>query len=276
MPILKTSKSLVYDLINRDNPDLPFPLTPDNCRLEKIKAVVPTQATGGRNTQVRVRGVQGEGYEDQFTLYYDRMAISTVIFPASSTQRLESKFVTFTAKTFHQALPIIANTYGVELATWDVTDAALPNIEVPNAVALVTMTMLPSSPAYTGSVVLRLARGKPLLQEGITQPILAPCVHPIDPAEDKICVDMVTYGLDFTAYKSALTVTGGGMPHWGELRAVLDALDIPFYPAPEVNTVVDQPTSAVATSNKDFDRVVVHSGINADGVKGTAYYHYNV
>jgi hypothetical protein len=276
MAILKTSKSLVYDLINRDNPDLPYPLTPDNCRLEKIKAVTPSEATGGRNTSVRIRGAQGEGYEDQFTLFYDRMKISSVIHPAATTQRLEAKFVTFTARTFHQALPIISNTYGVELATWDVTDAALPNIEVPNAISLVTMTMLPTSPAYVGTVVLRLARGKPLLQEGVTQPVLAPCVHPIDPAENKICVDMVTYGLDFTAYKSALVVTGGGMPKWEELRAVLDALDIPFYPAPEVNTVVDQPTSAVLTSNKDFDRVVVHSGINSEGVKGTAYYHYNV
>ena len=276
MAILKTSKSLVYDLINRDNPQLPYPLTPDNCRLEKIKAVSPSAATGGRNTQVRVRGAQGEGYEDQFTLYYDRMNIAKVIMPVVTGQRVGAKFVTFTARTFHQALPIISNTYGVELATWDVADAALPNIEVPNAVSSVTMTMLPSSPAYVGSVSLRLARGKPLLQEGITQPVLEPCTHPIDPAENKICIDMVTFGLDFTAFKSALTVTGGGMPNWIELRAVLDALDIPFYPAPEVNTVVDQPTSAIGSANKDFDRVVVHSGINADGVKGTAYYHYNV
>lgn len=276
MPILKTSKSLVFDLINRDNPQLPFPLTPDNCRLEKVKAVTPSAATGWRNTSVRVRGAQGEGYEDQFTLFYDRLKISSVIHPAHPTQRFEAKFVTFTARTFHQALPIISNTYGVELATWDVADAALPSVEVPNAVALVTLNMLPTSPAYVGSVQLRLARGKPLLEEGVTQPVLAPCNHPIDPAENKICIDMVTFGLDFTAYKSALVVTGGGMPKWEELRAVLDALDIPFYPAPEVNTVVDQPTSAVAGSNRDFDRVVVQSGINAEGVKGTAYYHYNV
>lgn len=276
MAILKTSKSLVYDLINRDNPGLPYPLTPDNCRLEKIKAVTPSEATGGRNTSVRIRGAQGEGYEDQFTLFYDRMKISSVIHPAVSAQRVEAKFVTFTARTFHQALPIISNTYGVELATWDVTDASLPSIEIPNAIALVTMTMLPTSPAYVGSVVMRLNRGKPLLEEGVTQPVLAPCNHPIDPAENKICIDMVTFGLDFTACRSSLLVTGGGMPNWVELRAVLDALDIPFYPAPEVNTVVDQPTSAVLTSNKDFDRVVVHSGINSEGVKGTAYYHYNV
>lgn len=276
MAILKTSKSLVFDLINRDNPNLPIPLSADNCRLEKIKAVTPSIATGFRNTSVRIRGAQGEGYEDQFTLFYDRMKISSVIQPVSGSLRPASKFTTFTARTFHQALPIISNTYGVELGTWDVADASLPNVEVPNAVALVTMNMLPTSPAYVGSVQLRLARGKPLLEEGVTQPILAPCKHPIDPAEEKVCIDMVTYGLDFTAYKSALVVTGGGMPKWEELRAVLDALDIPFYPAPEVNTVIDQATSAVASANKDFDRVVIHSGINSAGVKGTAYYHYNV
>ena len=276
MPILKSSKALVYDLINQANPQLPKPLTADNCRLEKIKAVAPTVENGMRNTQVRVRGVQGEGYQDQFTLYFDRMALSNVIMPAHATQRLESKFVTYTARTFHKALPIITSTYGAELGTWDIADAALPSPEVPNAVALVTMTALPTSPAYTGSVVLRLARGKPLLQEGVTVQVIAPCVHPVDPKESKISVDMVTYGLDFTAYRSALTVNAGGMPNWADLRAVLDELGIPSYSAPAQNTVVDQATSAVATANKSFDRVVVHTGVDATGVKGTAYYHYNV
>lgn len=275
MAILKTSKSLVFDLINRDNPNLPIPLSADNCRLEKIKAVTPSIATGFRNTSVRVRGAQGEGYEDQFTLFYDRMKISSVIQPVSGSLRPASKFTTFTARTFHQALPIISNTYGVELGTWDVADASLPNVEVPKAISLVTLTMLPTSPAYTGTVTLRLARGKPLLQEGVTQPVLAPCVHPVDPAENKLSIDMITFGLDFTAYRSALTVTAGGMPNWIELRAVLDMLGVPFYGAPQSNTVVDQATSAVATANKDFDRVVIQSGIDADGVKGTAYYHYN-
>jgi len=276
MPILKSSKALVYDLINQANPQLPFPLSADNCRLEKIKAVVPTEATGNRNTQVRVRGVQGDGFQDQFTLYYDRMSLDKVIRPVAASTTTGSKFVTFTARTFHQALPVITLAYGVELGTWDIADASLPSPEVPNATATVTMTATPASPAYRGSVVLRLARGKPLLQEGVTVPVLEPCVHPISVAENKICVDMVTYGLDFTAYRSALTVNAGGMPNWAELRAVLDELGIPNYPAPAQNTVVDQATSAVATANKAFDRVVVHSGIDATGVKGTAYYHYNV
>ena len=276
MPILKSSKALVYDLINAANPQLPFPLTADNCRLEKIKTVTPSEANGFRNTQVRVRGVQGEGFQDQFTLYYDRMALDKVIRPVAAGTSAGSMFVTYTSRTFHQALPVITLSYGVELGTWDIADASLPSPEVPNAVSLVTLTALPTSPAYRGSVVLRLARGKPLLQEGITVPVLNPCVHPVDVAENKVCVDMVTYGLDFTAYRSVLTVNAGGMPNWAELRAVLDELGIPSYPAPAQNTVVDQATTAVATSNKSFDRVVVHSGIDAEGVKGTAYYHYNV
>lgn len=276
MPILKSSKALVYDLINQANPHLPFPLSADNCRLEKIKAVVPTEATGNRNTQVRVRGVQGDGFQDQLTLYYDRMALDKVIRPIGAGVTMGSKFVTFTARTFHQALPVITLAYGVELGTWDINDASLPSPEVPNATSAVTMTANNASPAYRGSVVLRLARGKPLLQEGITVSVLEPCVHPISVAENKICVDMVTYGLDFTAYRSALTVNAGGMPNWAELRAVLDELGIPNYPAPTQNTVVDQATSAVGSANKAFDRVVIHSGIDATGVKGTAYYHYNV
>lgn len=276
MPILKSSKALVYDLINQANPQLPIPLTVDNCRLEKIISVVPTALNGFRNTQVRVRGVQGEGFQDQFTLHYDRLALSSVIHPVTSTTAQRSRFVTFTSRTFHQALPSISAAYGVELGTWDVVDASLPYPEVPNAVSLVTLTAQPTSPAYRGSTVVRLARGKPLLQDGVKVAVLDPCVHPINVADTKLCVDMLTFGLDFTAFRSALTVNAGGMPNWAELRAVLDQLGIPSYSAPAQNTVVDQATSAVATSNKTFDRVVVHSGIDAAGVKGTAYYHYNV
>ena len=142
MPILKSSKALVYDLINAANPQLPFPLTADNCRLEKIKAVTPSEANGFRNTQVRVRGVQGEGFQDQFTLYYDRMALDKVIRPVAAGTSAGSMFVTYTSRTFHQALPVITLSYGVELGTWDIADASLPSPEVPNAVSLVTLAVM--------------------------------------------------------------------------------------------------------------------------------------
>lgn len=276
MPIFKSSKLLVFDLINAANPQLPIKLTPDNCRLEKITAVTPGPTNGQRNASVRVRGVQGQGFEDQLTLYYDRMALDRAIPPVAAGKATYVRFKTYTATSIHKALTIISATYGVELNPWDVVDSSLPSPNVPNYVNTVTMTALATSPAYRGSVVIRLFRGKPLLEEGVTIPVIEPLSHPIPVTDNKLSVDMLTYGLDFTAYRSALTVTAGGMPNWADLRAVLDSLGVPNYPAPpDGNTVVDQATSAVALANKDFDRVVIHSGIDAAGVKGTAYYHYN-
>lgn len=276
MAIFKSSKLLVFDLINEANPQLPIRLTPENCRLEKITAVTPGPTNGQRNTSVRVRGVQGAGFEDQLTLYYDRMALDKAIPPTAAGKTALVRFKTYTATSFHKALSVISATYGAELNPWDVADTALPGANSPNYSTLVTMSALATSPAYRGSVVLRLFRGKPLLEEGVSVPVIAPLNHPIPVTDNKVSVDMLTYGLDFTAYRSALTVTAGGMPNWADLRAVLDSLGVPNYPAPpDGNTVVDQATSAVALANKDFDRVVIHSGIDAAGVKGTAYYHYN-
>lgn len=86
----------------------------------------------------------------------------------------------------------------------------------------------------------------------------------------------MTYGIDFTAYKNLLTVDASGLPQWAGLRKVLDDLGIPNYAGPlNSNTVQDVPTSTAQFANKSYDRVVIQTGIDEEGVKGVAYYHYN-
>ncbi|QVW55798.1 hypothetical protein pEaSNUABM9_00217 [Erwinia phage pEa_SNUABM_9] len=269
----KPSNILVFDLINRDNPNLPVPVTADNCIIEKITNVAVNAASNNRNTSVRLRGVQGTGFRDQITLFYDRVSITTLFPNGTSAQ---AQFVTFDAATVHAALPVIFDTYGINFGTWDLQNYGLSGVGSPNYTNTTTISALAGSPAYRGSMNVRYSRGLPVLDTSITKDAVPALTHNVDPALNQKCIDMLTYGIDFTAYKNLLQVTAAGLPQWEGLRSLLDSLGIPPYSAPlNSNTVQDVATTTAASANKDYDRVVIQTGIDEAGVKGVAYYHYN-
>lgn len=274
----KPSSELVFDLINLANPDLPEHVNAVNCIVEKITQVTPSAATNQRNTTARIRGVQGSGFRDQITVYYDRVDVRR-LFPwgqyVSAVTRDAAAFTNFTAANVHSALSTINETYGINLSPVDVANSGMSAPSVANYVSTVGITAQPASPAYVGSVSITYKRGLPVLDTSIVTDSLATMNHPVDPALNQKCIDMLTYGIDFTAYKNLLTVSAAGLSQWDGLRKVLDDLGIPAYGAPESNMVQDVPTTNLATANKAFDRVVVQTGIDAAGVKGRAYYHYN-
>lgn len=274
----KPSNELVFDLINLANPDLPAYINAQNCIVEKVTQVPVNAASNNRNTTARIRGVQGSGFRDQITVFYDRIDLRR-LFPwgqyINSTVRDAAAFTNFTAPNIHAALSTINETYGINLGTMDVANSGLAGISSPNYVSTVTLGAQVASPAYINSVVITYKRGLPVLDTSIVTDSLNTMNQPVDPALNQKCVDMLTYGIDFTAYRNLLTVNAGGLPQWDGLRKVLDDLGIPAYPAPDSNTVQDVPTTGLATANKAYDRVVVQTGIDAAGVKGRAYYHYN-
>ncbi|QVW55049.1 hypothetical protein pEaSNUABM29_00005 [Erwinia phage pEa_SNUABM_29] len=269
----KPSNVLVFDLINRDNPNLPIPVSADNCIIEKITNVAVNSNSGNRNTSVRLRGVQGAGFRDQITLFYDRINLPT-LFPNGSN--VQGQFVTFDAGNIHAALPVLFDTYGINFSTWDLQNYSLAGVGSPNYTNTQTLSALATSPAYRGAVTIRYSRGLPVLDTSITKDAVPALTHNVDPALNQKCIDMLTYGIDFTAYKNLLTVTAAGLPQWEGLRNLLDSLGIPPYSAPlNSNTVQDVATTTAASANKDYDRVVIQTGIDEAGVKGVAYYHYN-
>lgn len=269
----KPSNELVYDLINLANPDLPVPVSAANVIIEKITEVTVNAASNQRNTSARLRGVQGAGYTDSVTLYYDRINLATII-PVYNQSK--AGFTTFTATNVHGALAAIEEAFGVKFGTMDVVNTGLAGANSPDYSSQFTLSAQPNSPAYRGSQGVRYYRGKPVLDTSITKDVLSALTHPIDETLNKKCVDLLTYGIDFTAYKNLLNVTAAGLPNWAGLRTVLDQLGIPQYAGPlNSNTVQDVATTTMPTANKNFDRVVVQTGIDDAGVKGVAYYHYN-
>lgn len=274
----KPSTVLVYDLINRDNPNLPIPVSIDNCVVEKITNVAVNAASNFRNTSARIRGVQGSGFRDIITVYYDRVSVAT-LFPwygRGVPTAQAAAFTTFTAPNIHAALSVLLDTYGINFGTMDITNYALGGVSQPNYTTIITIAALLTSPAYTGAANVYYKRGLPVLDTSITVDTLNVLAHPIDITLNKKCVDMLTYGIDFTAYKNMLTVTSAGLPNWAGLRGILDGLGIPAYDAPEnSNTVQDVATTTAQFANKAYDRVVIQTGIDNTGAKGVAYYHYN-
>lgn len=270
----KPSSELVYDLINLANPQLPIPVDGNNVIIEKLTAIgTPNAASNMRNTSARLRGVQGMGYTDSVTLYYDRINLATII---PNRAQSNAGFTSFTATNVHSALAAIEAAFGVNFGTMDVVNSGLSQVSVPDYNSYFNLTAQPNSPAYVGAQSTRYYRGKPVLDTSITKEVLDAINQPIDPVLGKKCADLLTYGIDFTAYKNLLNVTSAGLPNWAGLRTVLDQLSIPQYDGPlNSNTVQDVATTSMPSANKNFDRVVVQTGIDAAGIKGVAYYHYN-
>ncbi|ANZ50064.1 putative virion structural protein [Erwinia phage vB_EamM_Parshik] len=269
----KPSNELVFDLINRDNPNLPFKADASNCIVEKITNVAVNAASNNRNTSARLRGVQGTGFRDAITVYYDRVNLGRLL-PWGTT--VQAQFVTFDAPNLHGAFAVLLDTYGVNFSAIDITNYGLNGVKQANYTSTTTINALATSPAYVGSANVRYSRGLPVLDTSITKEVLVALQEPVDPALGQKCIDMLTYGIDFTAYRNLLTVDSSGLPQWAGLRKVLDDLGVPSYSGPlNSNTVQDVATSTAQFANKIYDRVVIQTGIDEAGVKGVAYYHYN-
>ncbi|ANZ50587.1 putative virion structural protein [Erwinia phage vB_EamM_Stratton] len=274
----KPSDLLVFDLLNRDNPGLPIPVDANNVIIEKITQVTPGPANNNRNTQARLRGVQGMGFRDSLTLYYDRISLARLIpwWSYGTATRTACGITNFTAANLHELLPSILDTYGINLQPKDVTNQNFGGVGQPNYNFTYSCNALATSPAYFNGFTGYLMRGLPVLDTSITIDTLNVMKHPIGIDTNQMCVDLMTWGIDFTAYKNLLTVTSGGLPNWAGLRNLLDSLGVPNYAAPmSSNTVQDVATTGNQWANKDYDRVVIQTGIDETGAKGVAYYHYN-
>lgn len=273
----KTSKELVYDLIAEANPNIQPPLDANNSFIEQISTINPGPANGNKNTRARIRGYQGEGFSGSFLVYYNRLNLGLIVLgnDALNNRATYLGVTNYTATVTHSLLPQISLLSGVELRTWDLGNQGIAGAGNADYTTVVTLVAAPTSPAYTGNLPIYVSRGRPVLSDQLHTFSLDELTH-VDPLTDRKSAGLLTWGKDFSQYRNYLGVTSAGMPQWVGLRKVLDEMGIPTYPAPvNGNFVTDNTTSSVARANRNYDRVVVHTGINAEGIVGVAYYHYN-
>lgn len=142
----KESALLVYDQVNRDNPDLVVKLTPAIAALTSG----PTSVTlNQRNTKAVFTGYPGTGVQGNVTVYYDRINLAT-LFNFVPTVAIKD-----TVLTVRDALPAINDALGLTLVASDLQspDASLPK---PSASPqTLKLNISGNCPAFTGSLTIR-------------------------------------------------------------------------------------------------------------------------
>lgn len=157
MPIYSgTSIKNVFDLINRDNPDLPFPCNSDTFLLGAVNAITPTAS--GHNTTIRLVPKNGTLYRGGITLTYRRIDIGTLFRDI--------------VPTIERFVPLPEYLPGAEVFTllnanygtnFDQVDFISMDNRIHYSYAptrTLSLTTLPASYMYVGTVTIRWNQGR--------------------------------------------------------------------------------------------------------------------
>lgn len=147
----RSSLDLLCQQIIRDNPDIPYPLTPDN-----VVVLSGPFTTGlgssGRNARITLNGRGGSGFSGKHEFFYDRLNIGsmfngiTVVFDAEGD-----------SKTYADLLPALNEQYGLGLVAADLSNGG-SKLSYGYQPTPVTLTIASTSPAYTGSLTVTWKR----------------------------------------------------------------------------------------------------------------------
>jgi len=119
MPIYQGSAiKNVFDLINRDNPTLPFPVSEDTFIVGIPKAIARTAQ--GHDTELRLVPKTSSMYRGGLTITYRRINLGW--FFRDCTPSIERFLPTGTWTTLWQLLPLISQTLGLPLLPKDFDD----------------------------------------------------------------------------------------------------------------------------------------------------------
>ncbi|ANZ48449.1 virion structural protein [Erwinia phage vB_EamM_Caitlin] len=141
----KEAALLVYDQVNRDNPDMVVELTP---AIAALTSGPTTVSSNGRNTKAVFTGFPGSGLQGNATVYYDRINLAQ-LFNFVPLVSIED-----TVTTYQDALPTINDALGLSLTAADIQNptTALPK---PNISAqTLKLTISGNCPAFTGSLTV--------------------------------------------------------------------------------------------------------------------------
>lgn len=241
---------------------------------------IPTDAPDGAtdyDTVVIGTGIPGRGYYGTAEIHYTRVPLSNL----ESLVSLNS-LDPFTLDVIVSMLNAQYNTF---LDDSDLEDVTLPVLN-PGDSATVTLTAAPDSLGWKGSVDITINYGKPFIASVVSSRSLAVLSDGLIPGQPLSGIQML-FDIDFTSYRDSLAVTAyeagtvwafNGFADYDTLADVFVRIGLPAFPAPTWSFgVADFPTSQIADSNQDFDRVVVMSKVSSGKfAPGPLYFHYNL
>ena len=201
----KKSSELVYDLINRDNPNLPVPVSPDNCRL----GTPVTISEGFRNTRIAVMALDGGYYMGTANVTYRRLSFYDLFrqgYPVIDDYLMPADYGPSGAAwvSMAAALRWINNKYGTGLTVAEDTDRT----QVSNGVQKNAIWNFPAAnPAWVGAGYWdRRAAKKPVseqIPDAATSIATFVAGQPSGGAPTNIA-DFASYQVDFSKFKDLL------------------------------------------------------------------------
>lgn len=272
----KPSNELVIDLINRDNPDLPTPLTLDNCKLGLPVAFV--EGGGGwRNTIITVMFNDSSIYMGPLQVRYRRLTPNE-LFPGGRVlidHYRESGII-----PEQEYVDLINDKYGTAIHPDELT-----NFNMGNSVHTGSISFVATCRAYVGSI--------PYSRVQALIPINVPVSDPVSDwlvAQPVGSIDYspVLFGADFTPFDHLIKAVGNTFQNRVEgrlLERVMseysgtlygDRGNKPFNTNTIRATIYKLPNNSAPNANVEYDNVMVITPLNANSwLKGTIHLHYN-
>lgn len=218
------------------------------------------------NTSMLLTGVPAFGYWNSVTVLYTRLDMSELV----TDQNVRS----VEPLTKPVLVDLLNRQYNLFLTVDDVEDYEVPDIEA-GSTAPLTVVIKDDSKGFVNQIDLIYFHGKPYLDVIIPVRTLNALPHPTNTIYHVMSARMLTWGIDFTSARPALTIDPktGRFKDRAAVQQVTAALGIPNW---SDGPVSDLATSAVADANPAFERVMIQRNVTSTGMMGDVYLHYNV
>lgn len=256
MPIY-TGSSIknVFDLINRDNPTLPFPCNADTFLLGAVTTITPTPK--GHNTTIRLVPKNGTPYRGGITLTYRRINVGTLFRDIVPTiERFLTNWMPGT-----EVFALLNANYGTNLEQFDFESMESKFHGTYGPTTTRSLTALAASYMYIGTVTIRWNQGREMLGTDImTVSELQGAVWPGSDKNDFVTApDRKTYGTWLFWDRHFTEEASAGGARWDVTATSIYTDDTAY---PQVKILVDHlKDNDLAYNYGAFDAVTNPKGV---------------
>ncbi len=275
----KPSKELVIDLINRDNPNLPFPITYENCNIVSPVAVNDPSVFGFRNTEATIVPHDNVNWRGGTKIAYRRLEAKD-LFPGGRV--LFGDYVSSATISKEVYLEAINNDYGTKLTLEEISSS-----DIQSTIHDGNLSFSTSCLAFSG--LIPYSRLKAPIPLGIKLPNILPDWAPCQEDGGKDYTP-VLYGVDFTPFDHLIEGAGNTFQNVQFASPLIDVMNLyssvkfgpsstrPLDSSTVRATIYDLPSSenSLLLANVQYSKVMVITPANGNSwLKGAMYLHYD-
>lgn len=187
----QTRQGELYRLINRDNPDLPVPLSPENSEILGTISL----SEGSFNTATQVVGLRYHGYKGRRVIKYNRIDLSTYC------KNIDVKInaTPETTKDLDSMVPFLNAALGIYLEVGDYPNEPL-KVNPDTLYFEGTIKLKSNHPIYIGNLAFKVSGYTVDLDSLVTVRDINVLTDPAPHVGGKFNASMLTYGHDYTEH----------------------------------------------------------------------------